>query len=228
MGFFTRSQAKKFGMQTDWPSTNPDVRRYYKALVEAHAQRIAQMQSQGADGDQSWYWIEGIAALHKNAADYAADFWRERSKAEMATARRAAVKQLGSMFRIRGALIESWWVADRMNMMRIGSSVGLPIGDKWMYAFACTLHSAAPGVPSLDGVLQSKWPEHIFQRVQLEDGEAFEVTWKAEDVISVEGDRYEGFVLKLDPATGWSKVEVCGRAGNFTPGFFTEPSPRVE
>ncbi|WP_158711378.1 hypothetical protein [Streptomyces sp. NRRL S-1824] len=48
MGIFDRSQAKKFGMQTDWPSTDPDVRRYYKPLVEAHAQRIAQMPNHGA------------------------------------------------------------------------------------------------------------------------------------------------------------------------------------
>lgn len=83
----------------------------------------------------------------------------------MARARKAAVKELGNMFRIRGTLIESWWVADRMNIMRTGASHGLPIGDKWKYAFACALHSASPGSPVVDGVLQCKWPEHNFQRV---------------------------------------------------------------
>ncbi|MDV5143217.1 hypothetical protein R1T08_02550 [Streptomyces sp. SBC-4] len=227
MGIFNRSQARKFGMQTEWPSTDPNVRRYYKALVEAHARRIAQMPNHGSDSDQSWYWVEGVAVLHKNAADEAADLLRERSKAEMARARKAAVKQLGNMLRIRGTLIESWWVADRMNIMRIGASSGLPLGDKWKYAFACTLHSATPGSPSVDGVLQYMWPEHNFQRVNVEEGEQFEVIWRAEDVISVEGDRYDGFVLNLDPSTGWSRADVCGRAGNFTQDFFTKPSPKV-
>ncbi|WP_314249926.1 hypothetical protein [Streptomyces sp. DSM 40907] len=228
MGIFTRSQARKFGMQTDWPSTNPDVRRYYEALVEAHARRIAQMPNMGADSDQSWYWVTVIAKLHKDATDDAAYRFRERSKLEMARARKAAAKQLGSMFRIRGTLIESWRLADRINIMRIGVSTGLPISDKWKYAFACTLHSATPQSPSMDGVLQYMWPEHNFQRVRVEDGEEIEAIWRAEDVISVEGDRYEGFVLHLDPATGWSKAEVCGRAGDFTQGFFMEPSPGFE
>ncbi|WP_328786393.1 MULTISPECIES: hypothetical protein [unclassified Streptomyces] len=59
-------------------------------------------------------------------------------------------------------------------------------------------------------------------------GEEFVAIWRAEDVISVEADRYEGFVPYLDPATGWSKAEVCGRAGAFTQGFFMEPSPGYE
>ncbi|MFF1691704.1 hypothetical protein [Streptomyces sp. NPDC058254] len=228
MGIFARSQARKFGMQTDWPSTDPDVRRYYKALVEGHARGIAQMANHGADSDQSWYWVEGVAVLHKNAANRVADLWRERSKLEMTRARKAAVKQLGTMLRIRGTLIESWWVADRMNMMRIGASTGFPVVDEWNYAFTCTLHSVTPGVPNMDGVLQYKWPEHNFQRVQVDDGEEFEVTWQARDVLSVEGDRYEGFVLNLNAATGWSKAEVCGRAGNFTRDFFTNPGTRIE
>ncbi|MFB6560786.1 hypothetical protein ACFCYH_18235 [Streptomyces sp. NPDC056400] len=156
-------------MQTDWPSSDPDVRRYYKALVEAHARRIAQMPNMGADSDQSWYWVTVIAKLHKNATDDAAHLFGEGSKLKMARARKAAAKRLGSMFRIRGTLIESWRLADRTNMMRIGVSSGLPIGNKWQFAFACTLHSATPQSPN------------------------------------VEGDRYEGFVLHLDPATGWSK-----------------------
>ena len=90
MGIFARSQARKFGMQTDWPSTDPHVRRYYKALVEAHARGIAQMPDHGAGHDQSWYRVQGVAVLHSNAANYVADLWRERSKPEMTRARKAA------------------------------------------------------------------------------------------------------------------------------------------
>ncbi|GGS50915.1 hypothetical protein F2B00_25550 [Streptomyces parvus] len=228
MGIFARSQARRFGMQTDWPSTDPDVRRYFKALVEEHARGIAQMPNHGADSDQSWHWVEAVAVLHKNAADRVANLWRARSRLEMARARKAAVKQLGTMLRIRGALIESWWVADRMNMTRVGASAGFPIVDEWNYAFTCTLHSATPGVPGMDGVLQYKWPEHNFQRVRVDDGEEFEATWQARDVLSVEGDRYEGFVLNLNATTGWSKVEVCGRTGNFTRNFFAKPDTKIE
>ncbi|MER6017740.1 hypothetical protein [Streptomyces anulatus] len=228
MGIFARSQARKFGMQTDWPSTDPDVRRYYKALVEAHARGIAQMPSHGADSDQSWCRVEGVAVLHSNAVNRVADLWRERSKLEMARARKTAVKQLGTMLRIRGTLIESWWVADRMNVLRTGASAGFPIVDEWNYAFTCTLHSVTPGVPGMDGVLQYKWPENEFQRVRVDDGEEFAATWQAGDVLSVEGDRHEGFVLHLNAATGWSKAEVCGRRGNFTRDFFTRPRTRIE